>query len=87
MATARYALTTDAWLLVGAAPCFVQLQEGSKVLFVIEASLPAASRTYDVHTLSTGPHGERTADIGLTGNVYARCGDAAGMTASVVVSV
>lgn len=83
MATTRYALTSSAWTDLGAAPSFIQAVDGD-VLFVIEGSPPTTLRT-DCHSLSIGA--ARTADIGLTGNVYARAGGAPGVPATVVVSV
>ena len=82
MATTRYALTSAAWTDLGAAPAFVEAQEGD-VLFVIESTIPTTLRT-NCHSLSRG--NSRTADIGLTGNVYARAGGAPGVPAAVIVS-
>lgn len=82
MATTRYALTSSAWTDLGAAPSFIQAINGD-VFFVIESTIPTTLRT-DCHALTPG--GDTTADIGLTGNVYARAGGAAGVPAVVIVS-
>lgn len=83
MATARTALTSDTWSNLGAAPAFVEAIEG-QVYFVVESSQPTTLRT-DCHTISAG--GPKSwADIGLTGNVYARAGGAGGVPAAVIVS-
>lgn len=83
MATTRYALATNAWTDLGAAPAFVQAIDGD-VLFVVESSAPAATRRLDCHSLTV--NGDRTADIGLSGNVYARAGGAEGTASVVIVS-
>lgn len=83
MATARHALTVGTWTDLGAAPAFVQAIAGD-VYFVVESSIPTTPRT-DCHSLSgNGPLS--TADIGLTGNVYARAGGTTGAPAVVIVS-
>lgn len=83
MATARTDLTFAAWSDLGAAPAFVQAIEGN-VYFVVESTAPTTRRT-DCHFLSAnGPFS--TADIGLTGNVYARAASPAGAAAAVIVS-
>lgn len=83
MATVRTALASATWSNLGAAPAFVQAVEGN-VYFVIESSEPTTRRT-DCHYLSAnGPLS--TADIGLTGNVYARAGGPEGAPAAVIVS-
>lgn len=81
MATTRYGLTFDTWTSLGAAPAFVQVVAG-EVFFVVESTSPTTLRT-DCHPLAPG--GALTADIGLTGNVYARAAGA-GAPAAVVVS-
>lgn len=83
MATARTNLTSAGWSDLVAAPAFVQAVEGN-VYFVVESSAPTTRRT-DCHYLSA--NGPMTwADIGLTGNVYARAGGPEGAPAAVIVS-
>lgn len=81
MATTRTVLASSAWSDLGAAPAFVQAVDGD-VLFVVESSSPTTMRT-DCHSLTRGK--TRTADIGLTGNVYARSA-VNGVPATVIVS-
>lgn len=83
MATLRYTLTTDAWTNLGAAPVFIQLLGQHPIRFVIESSQPTTLRK-DTHYLSKDLG--LTADVGLTGNVYAYSEAAPGQSSVIAVS-
>lgn len=82
MATTETTLATDAWTDLGTTPCTLQVRNGT-IRFVIDGSAPTDLKA--AH-LVLG-FDEKSADIGISGqHVYARCGDAPGMTARVVVA-
>jgi len=83
MATTRYTLQTNAWQDCGAAPLFIQVIGHNGIRFVVESAAPTTMRT-DTHVLSK--EAGLSADIGLTGNVYARSAGPPGETSLIAVS-
>ena len=73
MSSQSFTLTPNAWVDLGPAPVAMQSISGGPVFFTVQASAPAMTST-SYHVLSMEPHRSDSADIGFTGNVYARAG-------------
>lgn len=81
MATTSATLTTDAWTDLGTTPCSLQYRRGA-VRFVIDTVVPTDLKAPHFNLTSK----EGSADIGVASQrVYARCGEADGMTSFVAV--
>ena len=73
MSTQNFTLTPTAWVDLGAAPLGLQVISGGPVLFTVQGSAPTTLNT-SAHVISNEPHRADSADVGFTGNVYARSG-------------
>jgi len=80
MATSSYSLTATAWTDCGTCPCFIQTVGTVPIQFVVDGSAPGS---LDAPSHYLRPQGEMSANISLSGKVFAR---AAHATATLIVS-